>query len=97
MGKISRTRGKGFELAIAKYLGCKRNHFESEDLKHPILSVECKHRKELPKSILKWMRQAELAAPEGRIPCVVCHEYQQEYGDSLVIMKLRDIRDLLGG
>ena len=32
MSRISRTRGKNTELAIAKELGAKRNHFEVEDL-----------------------------------------------------------------
>lgn len=96
MAKISKTRGKNFELAIAKYLKCKRNHFEKEDLCHPILSIECKHRTELPKLIKKWMAQAEAAAQEGKIACVVMHEERQKYGESLVIMRLKDIRDLLG-
>ena len=45
LSRISQTRGKNTELAIAKELGAKRNHFEVEDLSHPILSIEVKHRK----------------------------------------------------
>ena len=55
MSRISRTRGKNTELAIAKELGAKRNHFEVEDLSHPILSIEVKHRESIPRTIVKWM------------------------------------------
>ena len=96
MGKISKQRGKAIELAIAKYMGCKRNHFEPEDLQHPLLSIECKHRKELSKTIKKWMAQAEAAAGTGKIPCVVMHEERQEYKNSLVIMRLKDLKDIIG-
>ena len=65
MSKISRTRGKNTELAIAKIIGAKRNHFEKEDLSHPLLSVEVKHRKALPVLIKKFMGQAVAACSEG--------------------------------
>jgi hypothetical protein len=93
--KISRTRGKQFELAIAKRLGCKRNHFEKEDLKHGLLSIECKHREKLPTTVMKWITQAEEAATENKIPIVVAHQRQQKYEDSLVIMRLSSLEELL--
>ena len=43
-GSLSRNRGRQFEQAVARYMGGQRNHFESEDIRHPVLSVECKHR-----------------------------------------------------
>ena len=74
MSRISRTRGKMTELAVARFFKAKRNHFEHEDLNHPVLSIEAKHRKQLPKSITNWMSQAVAAAPAGKLPCVVVHE-----------------------
>jgi len=90
MSKISRTRGKNFELAIAKIFGAKRNHFESEDILHPKYSIECKHRKKLSAQIKKWAAQNEAAAEESKIPFVVMHEESQKYLDSFVIIRLRN-------
>jgi hypothetical protein len=95
MSKISKTRGKNFELAVARYLGCKRNHFESEDLKHWLLSIECKHRKKLPVLVTNFIEQAEAAAEESKIPCVVMHEFKQKYEDSLVVLRLKDFKNLV--
>lgn len=96
MAKISRTRGKNTELAIAKIMGAKRNHFEAEDLRHPILSIEVKHRKKLPTLVTKFMGQAVAACAEGKIPCVVMHEGGAQHTDDLVVMRLYDLEDLVG-
>lgn len=96
MSRISRVRGKMTELAIAKLLGAKRNHFEREDLSHSILSIECKHREQLPRTITKWMNQAVLAAPPGKLPTVVMHEAGRHHADDLVLMRLGDLLELGG-
>lgn len=96
MAKISRTRGKNTELAIAKIMGATRNHFEAEDLRHPILSIEVKHRKKLPALIKKFMGQAVAACAESKIPCVVMHEGGSQHTDDLVVMRLYDLEDLIG-
>lgn len=96
MAKISRTRGKKTELAIAKIMGAKRNHFEAEDLNHPILSIEVKHRKKLPVVIKSFMGQAVAACPEGKIPCVVMHEGGSLHTYDIVLMRLYDLEDLVG-
>ncbi len=96
MSRISHTRGKNTELAIAKELGAKRNHFEVEDLSHPILSIEVKHRKSIPRTIVKWMSQAEAAAAPEKIPCVVLHEHRKSHLDDLVVMRLGDLKDIVG-
>jgi len=101
MGKISRTRGVQNERAIAKLLGAKRNHFEAEDLRHSLLSVECKERKKgnLPEYLKKWMDQAAQAAPDGQIPCVVIHEGGRKRTEDLVLIRFSDliaIMDRLG-
>ncbi len=96
MSRISQTRGKNTELAIAKELGAKRNHFEREDLSHPILSVEVKHRKELPRFLVQCMAQAKAAAPVTKIPCVVLHGHGKSHLDDLVVMRLGDLKDIVG-
>ncbi|NGX46223.1 MAG: hypothetical protein K940chlam2_01410 [Chlamydiae bacterium] len=96
MSKISRVKGKNTELAIAKIMKAKRNHFEAEDLRHPILSIEVKHRKKLPVLITKFMGQAVAACSDEKIPCVVMHEGGAHHTDDLVIMRLYDLEDLVG-
>lgn len=96
MAKISRTRGKNTELAIAKIMGAKRNHFEAEDLRHPILSIEVKHRKKLPALVTKFMGQAVAACADDKIPVVIMHEGSAQHTDDLVIMRLYDLEDLVG-
>ncbi len=95
-GRLSRNRGRQFEQAVARYMGGKRNHFESEDIRHPVLSIECKHRKRHSATLVKWMAQAEAAAEDGKVPVLVMHEERQEYGNSYVVMRLKDLRDLVG-
>ncbi len=97
MAKISRTRGKNFELAIANILKGKRNHFEAEDIRHPVFSIECKHRKKLPVAVMKWKEQGEAAAEKGKIPLLAMHEQQQEYLDSLVVIRLKHLIELIDG
>jgi len=96
MAKISRTRGKKTELAIAKIMKAKRNHFEAEDLSHPILSIEVKHRRSLPALIKKFMAQAISASADDKIPCVVMHEGGAKHTDDLVLMRLYDLEDIVG-
>ena len=96
MSKISRTRGKHAELAVARYLGVRRNHFEAEDLRHPLLSIEVKHRAKLPQLVVKAMAQAEAVAEQGKIPVVVMHEAGQEYSKCLVLMRLDELVGLVG-
>ncbi len=96
MSKISRTRGKNTELAIAKIMKAQRNHFEAEDLRHPILSIEVKHRKSIPVLIKKFMGQAVAACADDKIPVVVMHEGSAQHTDDLVVMRLYDLEDLVG-
>lgn len=94
MAKISRTRGKAFELQIARYLNCKREHFKSNDLDHPYLAPECKHRRSLA-TLERWMTQAETVAPSGRIPLVVTHSARQKVCDCIVLMRLSEFYALM--
>ena len=83
------------EQAVARYMGGHRNHFEAEDIQHPVLSIECKHRKRHSRMLGKWMAQAEAAAEDGKVPVLVMHEERQEYGHSYAVMRLKDLRGLV--
>lgn len=97
MGRISRTRGKQTELAVARYWGCRRAHFEAHDLTgHPILSIEVKCRQAGITTIEKWMSQAIAAAEDGRIPVVHYHVLGRDYGDDFIIIRAKDLRDIVG-
>ncbi len=77
-------------------MGGQRNHFESEDIRHPVLSIECKHRKRHSRMLVKWMAQAEAAAENGKLPVLVMHEERQKCGNSYAVMRLKDLRGLVG-
>ena len=97
MGSLSRQRGKRAELAVAKYWGCKRAHFESNDLHgHPCFTIEVKCRKAPIITLRMWMHQAENACEGGKVPMVQFHVLGDQHGDDLVIMKAKDLRDLVG-
>ncbi len=95
-GRKSKQRGKSFELAVAKFLGMKRAHFEKYDLYgHPVITVECKKREKLPKSIKDWYSQAADAAECGKVPVLVMGELGQRTGDALAVVTLADLDALL--
>ena len=95
-GRKSKQRGKSFELAVAKYLGMKRAHFQRHDLEgHRFITVECKKREKLPKSVKDWYTQAANAAEYGKVPVLVMGELGQRTGDALAIMTLANLQALL--
>jgi hypothetical protein len=97
MGSLSRQRGKRTELAVAKYWGCKRAHFESNDLHgHPCFTIEVKCRKTPIATLRSWMHQAINACEPGKAPMVQFHTLGDQIGDDLVIMRAKDLRDLVG-
>lgn len=97
MGKKSRQRGTRNELAVAKFWGMKRNHFEADDLTgHGLISVEAKMRKGDMKTVRQWVEQAKAAAPNGKIPVVHFHALSQARTDDLIIMYATDLRDIIG-
>lgn len=97
MSRISRQRGKAAELSIARYWRGKRNHFEAEDVQHPLLSIECKARSRVSAMVVRWYSQARAACSDGKIACVQVHQLGGDYGNDLVIIRASDLRDLLGG
>ena len=96
MAKISKTRGRNFELAVAKFMGCQRAHFKAYDTEgHPVFTFECKKRKEHAKTLMKWWKQAVKATQEDRLPALVMAEYQQPVKNALCVIRLEDLRDLI--
>ena len=95
-GRKSKNRGKSFELAVAKFMGMKRAHFEAHDLEgHDLITVECKKREKLPKSVKDWYAQAANAAQCGKVPVLVMGELGQRTKDALVVLALDDFRAIL--
>jgi|TARA_R100000093_G_scaffold63662_2_gene34626 hypothetical protein len=95
VAKISKTRGRNFELAVAKFMGCQRAHFKAYDTEgHPVFTFECKKRKEHAKTLMKWWKQTVNATQEDKLPALVMGEFNQRTEDALVCIRLKDLRDL---
>jgi len=95
-GRKSKRRGSSFEIAVAKYLGMKKAHYKRHDLEgHPLITVECKKREKLPKSIKKWFLQAFTACETGKIPVLVISELGKHTGDALTVLRLADFQYLI--
>ena len=62
-------------------------------MEHPIYSIEVKHRKNLPEWLHSAMKQAIIEA-EHRVPMVVLHEKQMKYDNSLVVLRLKDFKEM---
>lgn len=82
---------KQHERRIAKRLGGERvavaDRRSDADVLHPILSVECKHRKKLPQWLHDAVAQAA-AAHEDKIPVAVLHQLGQNSDRDLVVIPL---------
>lgn len=91
------TTWKSVERAIAKHLDGQRvgvTGRATPDVITDSLSVECKHRKALPKWLKSAMAQAEVNAA-GKVPVVVLHEKYKRHVDDLVVLRLSEFRDLV--
>lgn len=92
------TTWKSVERAIAKRLNGKRLGATGQataDVVSDWLSVEVKHRKELPGWLKDALSQARHGAGE-RLPIVILHENGQRHDNDLVLMRLADFEDWLG-
>ena len=56
--------------------------------------VSVKHGKRIPITPARWMEEAEAVTPKGRIAVLVMHPHGARIGDSLVVMRLEEFRDL---
>lgn len=67
---------KAVERRVAEKLQGQRvgnRGLATEDVSHPVFSIEVKHRKEMPKLIDDGMTQCRRNAPEGKTPLLVLH------------------------
>ena len=94
---------KGTERAVAAILGGRRvpvtgrQRGDAPDVAHDRLSIEVKHRKEVPAWLLGAMAQAEAAAIGGRLPVAVIHAHGARHADGLAVLRLRDLAALIAG
>lgn len=92
---------KSAERAICKMLGATRvpitgrQRGDAPDGKHGFLSIEIKHREELPQWLHNAMDQAIKASRDDRLPVVILHELRQLYKHSYVVFRLGDINKAL--
>ena len=56
-------------------------------------SVECKHGKQVPRKLEKYMLQAEGDASEDEVAVVVMHREGTNIMNSYVMMRLKDFRE----
>lgn len=100
-GRASPAKGSSFEREVAGFFGCIRtplsgaaggNDLQSDNSCLEGWGVECKRRKELPKSITKGLAQAEAAMKPGERPLLVMRE---DRGRMVVVLYGEDFRYLL--
>ena len=66
------------------------------DCWHEWLAVEVKCNKKMPAYLQEWMAQTWCNAEPGKLPLLVWHSVGDPYGDSLVVLKLKDFQDWFG-
>lgn len=85
---------KNLERWVAKYYGGERTHWALEDARAQGFAIECKHGKQIPKTILKWWAQAQTNA-SGRVPMLVMHPLNWPMDQSLVCVDAKTFKELL--
>lgn len=97
---MARTKTwKATERKTAQMLGGQRvgnRGTNTEDVSHAWLSVECKHRKEIPTWLKMAMWQARTNAAADKLPVVILHESGQRHADNLVVIRMADFREWFG-
>lgn len=97
----SRDRWKHAEREIARRIGGRRvpvsgrARGDAPDVEHERLSVEVKSRRRLPDWLHDSMRQAESASKPGQVPVAILHQTGERYADSLCLIRLSDLTELL--
>ena len=84
---------RAVERAIARLLGGRRCHFEGKDVDAGEWSVEVKHGRQVPKTIIDWFGQAEQNAGDRKRPLLVLHPAGAAYADSLAVLRLADLAE----
>jgi len=97
---VARTKTwKATERHVAKAFGGQRvgnRGTNTEDVSHGWLSVECKHRKEIPSWLKLAMWQARTNAAADKLPVVILHESGQRHTDNLVVIRMADFQEWFG-
>lgn len=93
---------KHVELWYARALGVERNSKtglgeNTPDVCLISFDIEIKHGKQIPKTVVKFMGQAEKNCEEGKVPVVIMHPLNGKYEDGLVMMRFTDWKDLIDG
>src|SRR5215207_762371 len=100
---MSRPDWKNTERTIAARLGGQRipvsgrARGDAQDIAHPSVSIECKHRKCLPTWLREAMAQAVACAGREQIPVAILHEHGGRHDGDLCILRLADLSALLAG
>lgn len=91
---------KAMERKVAKTLCGKRIPVSGAapgfkgDVSHPVFFIECKHGKQIPKTIVSWFRKAEKQNTTGKATMLVVKP-KGMHGE-LVIMRLEELARMLG-
>lgn len=100
---MSRSTWKATERTIAARLGGKRvpvsgrERGYAPDIAHETLSLEVKHRKELPAWLHDAMDQAVKSARPGQTPVAILHEHGTRHDGDLCVLRLADLERLAKG
>lgn len=91
---------KSAERVICRYLGCERQRQDgtsSADCYCPDgkISVQVKHRENLPQWLLDMVVQTLGQAHSSQFPLLVLHPKGESHENSLVILRLKEARELL--
>lgn len=92
---------KAVERQVARLLGGSRVPVSGRqrgfapDILHETLSLEVKHRKDIPDWLLDAMNQAELSKRDDQIPTVVLHKKGMKFENSLTVVRLSSMMGLL--
>lgn len=84
-------RWKRAEKRVAEIVGGRRVGITgnaTEDISHPLLSIEVKSRERLPDWLWDALNQATTNAPQGKFPCAILH---QKYSKKRIVLMDLDI------
>lgn len=94
------TTWKAVELRIAKMIGGERVPItgrirgSAPDIEHDKLSVEVKHRKQLPGWLKDAMDQAVKSIKGDRTPVVILHECGKNHKNDFMVFRLGDFTSM---
>ena len=95
---MSNPGWKKYERRIARDLGGRRvGVLGSEDIEHPIYSIEAKLLKSLPKWLTGLWKQTQGNCPAGKIPFACVKEKNRNDDNAFVILRYIDFKNLING